>query len=268
VVCFLPLLRFAKPHPEITENYSSSSSLSHNKVIITEDNRRSMFWRFSFELALLTFGTEALQNSGLVTTQSARVAFLVQLSVVITPALSALLGHKVHLRVWCACFVALLGLFVLSHGGTSSLAVKLTKGDVCCLGSALCWSCYIYRLSAWGEYFDETMSQFCKNVILAPMYSIWMVVSLISSDNSLWEGWRDPISWLLLFYSALGPGTIADIIQQKAQSNVPAAEANVILSLEPVFTAIFGVIFLGELLSWHEVFGGGLIVVASILSSY
>jgi drug/metabolite transporter (DMT)-like permease len=123
-------------------------------------------------------------------------------------------------------------------------------------------------MSEWGEYFDETLTQFYKNIMLASMYAVWMSISIIVSETSLWEAWTDPISWTLLFYSALGPCTIADIIQQRAQASVPAAESNVILSLEPVFTAILGLIILGELLSWKEIVGGGLIVIASVLASY
>jgi drug/metabolite transporter (DMT)-like permease len=220
-------------------------------------------------LALFNFGTQGLQNLGLITTESARVSFLVQLSVVITPVLAAFMGNKTHPKVWVACFVALLGLYILSNTGAQGLfSVRLTTGDLCCLGSAFCWSYYIYRMSAWGDYFDETLTQFYKNIMLASMYAVWMCISMALSDVSLWEGWRDPVSWLLLFYSALGPCTIADIIQQKAQASVPAAESNVILSLEPVFTAILGVILLGEILSWQELVGGSLIIVASILASY
>ena len=54
---------------------------------------------------------------------------------------------------------------------------------------------------------------------------------------------------------------------KKGQAIVCAAEANVILSLEPVFTAILGLLLLGESTTWHEKIGGGLIVLASIIST-
>jgi drug/metabolite transporter (DMT)-like permease len=304
VLCFLPLLRLAKPHPssrqdasnhnismdltEITSTTTPDSSPvlstdSHRPqpprngdvLHITDANRNFFFWRFVIELAVFNFGTQGLLNLGLITTESARAAFLVQLSVVITPTISAILGHPIHARVWCACAIALVGLYLLSSASSATssssnlMSVHFAPGDWCCLAAAFCWSYYIYRMSAWGEYFDETMTQFCKNILLASLYGSWMVVSfVVHGDESLWDGWRDPISWILLFYSALGPCTIADIVQQKAQSSVSAAESNVILSLEPVFTAILGMILLGEMLSWNELIGGSLIVIASVLASY
>jgi drug/metabolite transporter (DMT)-like permease len=268
VGCFFPLLQFAKPHPY--NNVSNNPDDIHNApapIHITKDNRHFLFCRFVVELAVFNFGTQGLINLGLVTTESARASFLVQLSVVITPALSAVFGHKVHAKVWTACVMALIGLYVLSNTGVG-FSVTFTAGDLCCLGSAFCWSYYIYRMSAWGSYFDDVTSMFWKNILLAVLYSIWMTCSMMMSNVSLWEGWKDPISWMILLYSALGPCTIADIIQQKAQSTVPAAESNVILSMEPVFTAVLGLIFLHELLSWHELVGGALIVGASVLASY
>uniref|UniRef100_A0A7S4EI90 EamA domain-containing protein n=1 Tax=Pseudo-nitzschia australis TaxID=44445 RepID=A0A7S4EI90_9STRA len=219
--------------------------------------------------------------------------------------------------VWLACALALAGTWVISQGengdvndddslndndnanvsvdaeGNSiaeenneiSLSWSLSPawGDACCLLAGLCWSLYICRLSASGDSFDETTTQFVKNIILATLYTLWMLASFLynnhivivanssSSDtawSSLWKGWdADPMAWGILFYTALGPCTIADVCQQKAQASVPAAEANVILSMEPVFTTLLGLFVLGEQPSQQELMGGILILVASILAA-
>ena len=182
-----------------------------------------------------------------------------------------------------------------------SSSFSLSWGDYCCLTAALCWSYYICKVSASGRHFDETKLQFTKNIILAVLYTVWMAISCLhqpkygitaastkaddkihngTSDTDtdydgtsivsqlLWKGWKkDPIGWIILFYTALFPCTIADIYQQKAQAVVPAAETNVILSLEPVFTTILGLLLLGESPSLQELLGGALIVVASLLAS-
>ena len=290
------------------------------------------FYFFCLELAVFNFGTQGLLNIGLLTTESARSAFLTQLSVVITPVLAATFGLcrrrrvVVKSKVWMACFVALFGLYVLSSNGddssssssspekgqgealswsSPSLAItgimqSLSFGDWCCLGSAFCWSYYIYRLSDWGNRYDETQTMFVKNIFMAILYTTWTGVSYFlttlkaaasasteisvsdvvnatgvdadSNSNSddgfyLWEGWRDPIALSILFYTALSSGAISDILQQKAQANVPAAESNVILSLEPVFATILGLGLLAEIPSIRECFGGFCIVLASVLAS-
>jgi drug/metabolite transporter (DMT)-like permease len=314
VLCFLPLLRYSSNHqkkitseqqqpqeqrlqlsdderatpsnapPIITKELSVLTDHDeYEKEMITITPTKFMFWRFALELAFFNFGTQGLINVGLVTIDSsARASFLTQLSVVITPVLSAIFGHRVHCRVWFACIMALVGLYILSisHVATggdsdgdgsksnaSSRATGLSIGDFYCLGGACCWSYYIYRMSEWGDYFDELETQFWKNIFLASMYSTWMMVAAFVSPTNLWPGIADWISWLALFYSALFPCTIADILQQKAQAVVPAAESNVIMSLEPVFTAILGMILLREGLAWQEVVGGGIIILASVLAS-
>mmetsp|Transcript_5866 Transcript_5866/g.13670 ORF Transcript_5866/g.13670 Transcript_5866/m.13670 type:complete len:486 (-) Transcript_5866:1060-2517(-) len=173
--------------------------------------------------------------------------------------------------------------FYLSYISNFSMSsLTLSQGDCSCLWAALCWSFYIYRMSTWADSFEETATQFVKNSVVAISYTIWMLVSFFqqnlysangdSSDADgsprvLWNGWKDPVVWIILFYNAMGPCTIADVWQQKAQAYVPAAETNVILSLEPVFTTLLGFMVLGETPSPQELGGGLLITIASIIAS-
>mmetsp|Transcript_13830 Transcript_13830/g.32305 ORF Transcript_13830/g.32305 Transcript_13830/m.32305 type:complete len:366 (+) Transcript_13830:986-2083(+) len=285
VLCLLPVV-------VLPSSVGTSSSSSEGASLIY--SRASFYW-FAFELALFNVGTQGLLNVGLVTTGSARSAFFSQLSVVITPVLTfcigALRGENVLVKrkVWTSCFVALLGLYILASdgsgkndGGDDESASRapgnnvfglLSFGDWCCLGSAFCWSYYIYRLSDWGSRYDETQTMLVKNIFMAILYSLWAISSYFRSADCgtadsafcLWEGWRDPISLLVLFYTAASSGALCDVLQQTAQSSVPAAESNVLLSLEPVFAALLAMVLLAELPSVQEWIGGACIVGASVL---
>jgi drug/metabolite transporter (DMT)-like permease len=90
---------------------------------------------------------------------------------------------------------------------------------------------------------------------------------MVRHGDSQWIGWTNLTAWALLFYSALGPGTVADVLQQQGQSRVTATVANIILSLEPVFTALFGRILLGELTTGVEKMGGCLILTAAVVAT-
>lgn len=229
-------------------------------------SRSRSFWKMSMELAVLNFSAQALINLGLVSVSSARAAFLTQTSVVITPVVSALVGNSIHPKVWLACLAALGGLLLMSHEDEESGLGHFQVGDLLCLGGALCWSLYIFRLS-YCEMFDEIEMQAAKTFFLAVLYTGWFAAAFIQSETCLWEGWTSLVAWALLFYSALGPGTLADVMQQKGQGTVTAAEANVILSMEPVFTAIMGRLFLGEVTSMQDRFGGGLIILAALIAT-
>jgi drug/metabolite transporter (DMT)-like permease len=200
------------------------------------------------------------------TTESARASFLTQTSVVMTPVLSALAGQRVHWPVWVACGLAMAGLILISDD--EGVLLSFGPGDFLLLAGAFCWSCYLFRLSSVGDSFDEVRLQGVKTFILAILYSIWYIGASIQSEVLLWPGWTNAYAWLLLFYSAVGPGAFADIIQQMGQATVSASEANVILSLEPVFTAILALFLLGEATTLLEGFGGCMIIAASLVSSY
>ena len=137
-------------------------------------------------------------------------------------------------------------------------------------------------MSVWADSFDETITQFVKNSAVTFSYTLWMLVSLFYKDEAhaddgdnlrldspswLWKTCKDPVVWIILFYNALGPCTIADVCQQSAQAFVPAAETNVILSLEPVFATLLGFLVLGETPSLRESVGGVFIIAASIIAS-
>jgi len=246
-LCFVPILQVHKHHEQV--------------VIHTTPPRP--LWKVGVELAVWNFGAQGLLALGLLSVESARASFFTQTSVVMTPVVSRIAGHPVHANAWIACVIALAGLFVLSdNNGFGHFGV----GDILCLAGALSWSLYIFRLSSCQAY-DEIQLQAVKTFALAILYSIWFGAAAIQSNVPLWLGYASVTAWALLLYSAAFPGSIADIIQQKGQSVVSAAEGNVILSMEPVFTALLGLALLGEALSWQELVGGGLIITAAIVAT-
>jgi drug/metabolite transporter (DMT)-like permease len=261
VLCFLPFLSRNKPSKV---DHQTQMNIEHGiaEALVTDPSRS--LWSMAAELSFWNFCSQGLTNVGLLTTASAKAAFLTQTSVVMTPILSALLGHKVHFTVWIACASAMAGLTMLSNDGSSFAELQL--GDLLCLAGAFCWSIYIYRLSECGNY-DEIKLQAAKTFLMAVLYSAWCITATVSSGVFLWPGYSCLLTWAFLFYSALGPGSLADVFQQLGQATVSAAEANVVLSMEPVFTSMLGLLLLGERLSGLEIIGGMLIVFAALIAT-
>jgi drug/metabolite transporter (DMT)-like permease len=263
-VAFIPLLLLQKK-----DGSTLAGSADKN-----EQSASSIFWP-ALELAIYNFGAQGLLNVGLLSVESARASFLTQLSVLITPIISYILDKQVVSKeTWLGCGVAVVGVFLLSGVGLSSNGSGIATGDLFVVGGALSWSLYLFRLSKLSNLgLDEFNLQAWKTFLLAILYSIWMVVSFVSSGatnfvQTCFPGWANLLSWLALAYSAIGPGTVADILQQKAQKNVSASEANIWLSLEPVFAALFGFLLLGEgFSSMSELVGGALIVAAAFIAT-
>lgn len=258
---------------------SASCSPLENKA-----KRMAPLWLVALELAFWNFGAQGLLNVGLLFTDAARAAFFTQMSVVITPLLSLVAGQKVRCTVGVGCIAALAGLVLLSESekspdGASTAhghrSFSLSGGDLIVLTGALSWSMYIYRTSSVGDRYPEISLQGVKSVLLACFYSSWFLTSVLtcyseggwSTVAGLWKGWTNWKAWALLAFSAVGPGALADVLQQVGQKQISASEANVILCGEPVFTAILARVLLGESISATEAAGGALIVTAALFAS-
>lgn len=284
-ICFVPALFMAVP--STTSAYTTTDQKQ-------KQQQQSSLFKAALELAIWNALAQGLLNVGLLSTGSARASFLTQLSVVLTPILSLVAGQAVSTGTWVACGVALVGLTLLSGvlGGaavaTSTAAVAFSTGDLLVLGGALSWSCYLFRLSqiaASPQKLDEVQLQFIKSIFLAILYSIWLIGTVMATTTNAGSfgsamasamAWAttttgSPLlllaAWGALLYSALGPGTVADVWQQQGQRHVTASEANVLLSMEPVFAAICARLVLGETTTMTENLGGSLILAAAVISA-
>jgi drug/metabolite transporter (DMT)-like permease len=266
-LCFLPPLF-------LDRKQSANGESSRTTAVIP-------LFRSGLELAVWGFLAQGLLNVGLVSTGSARASFLTQTSVLFTPLISTLIGkQKVGKNVWLACVVALIGLVVLTVGGTSAAAAavatsafsfSLSSGDLFVLGGALSWSMYLFRISALGPKHPDLILQGVKTGLMAILYSVWWIGTTAVNKLPFFSipSWMasGSIVWMALFFSAIGPGTIADVLQQKGQADISPSETNILLSAEPVFATIFAVLLLGETSSLLEMIGGALILAAAVVAS-
>jgi drug/metabolite transporter (DMT)-like permease len=83
----------------------------------------------------------------------------------------------------------------------------------------------------------------------------------------IWLGtqWR---GWLLLLLLAAGPTLIGFGLYNMSLGLLPSSTANLILTLEPVLTAITAYFLLGERLTMLELIGSGMILVAIMVLRY
>jgi len=285
VATFIPIMIASE------KNSKSSTDVDESSSKVEEEGVRPM-WMSALELALWNFGAQGFCTAGLLYSSAARASFLTQTSVVMTPLISALAGEKIKSQVWGGCGIALGGLYLIStaavtgdvvDGSTVVDSAMSNQGDILVLLGALSWSTYIFRTSKLANAYKELDLQFTKSAMLAVMYGGWFVTTAMSALSAagtsffqagwiealkpLWSGWNSVIVWVLLIYSAVGPGVVADVLQQKGQQETSASESNIILTMESVFAAVCAFVLLGEVSSMQEIFGGMLIVVAAILAS-
>ncbi|GAB5372564.1 hypothetical protein AAMO2058_001676500 [Amorphochlora amoebiformis] len=260
-------------------------------------------WLVSLEMAVYNLGSQGLFAAGLYFSDATLASFLTQSSVIVTPLISLALGDQVRRSTWAGCALALVGVGLLGLDGAkgAEAAVGVGGGEInltgpaLLLGGAVCWSMYIIRygkLLAGGQGMSAIGLQTWKSFLLSLLYLVWFAADIslsatqshgenldlisrlseISPDKiseaifSAWPGRGVPLQWLAIFFSAFGV-SLAHWLQGVGQRNTSAAEANVIMSTEPLWTAVLAYVLLHESLHGLEgVFGGSLLISAGLIS--
>ena len=250
-----------------------------------EEKLNKDFWSAALELATWNFLAQGCCNVALLFTEATRVSFLTQASIAFTPFIETFCGEKVKKLVWAGCLVALVGVVTLGMdpGGGQSVelvgsvmpkGLSINIGDLIALVGALTYSLYVFRIGAFTKLgLDGSQLQAWKSFFLAFMYSTWgfsdfALHKVGMTTTTPFAGWRDPIIWLLIAFSAVIGGYLADVVQAKGQESVSASETQVILSCEPLFAALLGGLFLGEVLGPLGYVGGGLLLSGGLMCSF
>ncbi|KAG8466701.1 hypothetical protein KFE25_008080 [Diacronema lutheri] len=238
--------------------------------------------RTAAELAVYSFALTTLLNLGLVQGGSAtKAAFLLQAAVIFTPCLSLAAREPVEPRTWAGAAMALVGvgLIALDEGGVGSAAaagalLRLEPADLLFLGTAASWAAIIFRLGQFArsdELAAKTLHiQAAKNAMLALAFGAWLGLDLLCSGAGLsaqWPGAGSPLVWGYVAASALFGGFLGDLLQAIGGKAMPAAEANVILTSEPLWAAALTALFLHERLGVGVYAGGGLLIGAGIVAT-
>jgi len=198
-----------------------------------------------------------LQSFGLTMTSVAKTGFITGLYAIFTPLIAAFLLKKHVTRFqWFCVALALLGLLLLSFNGVG-LAHGELLGEFLVLLSALTFAMHIIALSEWSSGLDTytfTVLQMAA-------------VTLVTFLASLKSGFHAPPDggvWRALIYTAIFASAFAFIVQTWTQSFMPATTIGIILTMEYIFAALFGVWLLHEKATVRLILGGTLVIIAML----
>ena len=206
-------------------------------------------------LGLVYGGGQLLQTVGLQTTSASVSGFVTGMYVVFTPLLAALLLRaRLGATVLAAVGLATVGLGVLSLQGFS-----MGTGEALTLASAVLYAAHIVGLGAWSS------SRSAIGLTVVQLLTITLVcgVGALPGGIVLPQTGGD---WLALVHMALVAGALALVVQTWAQAHLAATRAAIIMTMEPVFAALFAVLFGGEVLGLRVVLGGTLVLAAMYLA--
>ncbi len=205
-------------------------------------------------LGLLYGGAQILQTYGLSMTDASVSAFITGLYVVATPLLAALiLRTRIGKLTWLAAALATLGLGVLSLRGFA-----IGPGELLTLASAIVYALHIIAMSKVSRAGEEVALTVVQMVVIA------LVCFAVALPGGVQLPHRST-DWLIVVYLAVVAGALAMFLQTWAQARIPPTQAAVVMSMEPVWAAVFAVAFGGESITGRMIIGGVAILAAMYL---
>lgn len=220
--------------------------------------KKSITWKNAIPIVLAgvaLFVAVGFQQAGLKTTTAGNGGFITILYVVIVPII-LWVGWKEKPKwiTWCAVILAGLGGYLLSTNGTYTVA----PGDLFIFAGAFFWAAHVVIVGK-------------SQAILPPLVFAsgqYLVCGILNLVVGLFVERPSPEVMLSLtpaiLYTAIVSIAIGFTLQIIAQKHTPTNEAAIILSLEAVFAALFGWIFLGEGLQPIQI-GGCVLILAAVM---
>ncbi|HEY3528421.1 MAG TPA: DMT family transporter [Nocardioides sp.] len=211
--------------------------------------------RHAVVLGCLYGVAQILQTAGLAKTPASISGFITGMYVVATPVFAALiLRSRIGALTWVAVVLAMAGLGVLTLGGFS-----IGYGEALIFVAAMLYALHIVGLGAWSDA-RQTLGMAIVQLIV-----ISVICLVCTAPNGLVLPHR-AADWASVLYMAVFAAAGAMIGQTWAQAHLPATRAAIIMSTEPVFAALFAVLFGGESATVRMIFGGLLVLAAMLLA--
>ncbi|CAM9089866.1 unnamed protein product [Scytosiphon promiscuus] len=258
--------------------------------------------RAGAELGLWLFLGGTVQVWGLELTSASRAGFLVQLTTVFVPVLEAFLGRrKLKPQVWFACALATVGVAMVSLGGILPPGADVVKyvtglfsaarlapaggweriasgnlrGDLLVACSALFYSLHVVRLGVHVSKVDTLSLARAKalselgfsglSVLIAGSIggqggNFARFISALASKPELWLVFGAVTVWNGALTSAY-----AMWAQTRGQASVAPSEANLVYSLQPLWSVFFAALILKESFRGVEAAGAALLLLSLVL---
>lgn len=219
------------------------------------------FWdvtdfKISMGAGLLMASFIVPQTVGLLFTTATNSGFLTIMYVVIVPILSFHRRHPVS--VYALAALAFFGAWLLMNAVT----FEINKGDLWTLACALGASFHILYL---GRFAPRVHDSFRFNNYQS-FWCLLAVTPFIAMDPQFKVSSDQVLPWLGLLSTAIGSTLIGFMIQIRAQKVLSETTAAQFFLLESPFALLFGILLLGESISWIQGVGALLILLSSYLT--
>ncbi len=174
-------------------------------------------------------------------TSGSNTAFIVQLSIVITPVIMAILEKK-HptARTILLAFSAIVGIYLITCAGKG---FNINTGDIFALCNALFFSLFIALQNKFSHLINPVQFTFIQHLTNLLMFFVLALVFETGSIN--FSNILNPMFFLLIGLNS-AVTIFTSLFQSSAIKYVRPESATIIYAFEPVVTSLLGAVLLGE----------------------
>ncbi|WP_432407889.1 DMT family transporter [Wukongibacter sp. M2B1] len=194
---------------------------------------------------------------GLKYTSIAKNAFIVGSSVVFDPFIATYIKKQKQTKLtWAGTYLAILGLALVTLEGHQN---SINFGDLMTLAGSIILAYYIILVEEYVKKYDATVIaaiQICTVGVLSLIVSLIIETPTIKLSPQAWRG--------MLFLGILCTAA-AYLVANITQKYIPATNMALIYTLEPIFAAMFGWIFMSEIIGLQAMIGAMIIVVSVVI---
>ena len=218
-------------------------------------NKKTIFYA-SIQGALL-FGVFSLSIIGLKTTSAGNAGFILSLTVVLVPIFTSFLEKRLPSRAVSFAIVAtMIGITVL----TLKESLSFQTGDILVAIAAVCYSVYLILNSKFTrdvESISYGVYQLGVAGVLGAIFTLAFETPQLPTTT---------IGWVAILGLGIICSAFCFVAQAVVQQYTSPTHTGLIFSLEPIFAALFALVFLGEGLTTQLLIGGAFILVGNFVA--
>ena len=210
----------------------------------------------SLVLGVILFAAGSLQQVGIVYSNASNAGFITGLYMVLVPIIGLALKLRPGLNAWIGTVLALIGLFLLSVKADFTMGY----GDTLLLIGAVGWALHILAIDHYASRAAPLLLALGQFIVCG---ALAVGVSVVW-ETTTWEQLSAATN--VLIYAGVITVGVAYTLQVIAQERADPTHAAIILSLEAVFGALGGYLFLQEQLTPRELWGCTLMLAGMLVS--
>ena len=210
----------------------------------------------SLVLGIILFAAGSLQQVGIVYSNASNAGFITGLYMVLVPIIGLALKLRPGLNAWIGTLLAVIGLFLLSVKADFTIGY----GDTLLLIGAVGWALHILAIDHYASRAAPLLLALGQFIVCGALAAGVSVVW----ETTTWEQLSAATN--VLIYAGVITVGVAYTLQVIAQERADPTHAAIILSLEAVFGALGGYLFLQEQLTPRELWGCTLMLAGMLVS--